>query len=493
MCKGTEEISLPPVAAFSGNPISGEAPLTVNFTDQSTNDPTSHGWDFGDGTTSTQQNPAKTYTNAGNYTVKLTATNSYGSDTHIKNNYIAVSIAGAAPVAAFTATPTNGTAPLAVNFTDQSVNNPTSWAWDFGDGTTSTQLNPTKTYTNAGSYTVKLTATNSYGSDTHIKNNYIAVSIAGAVPVAAFTATPTNGTAPLAVNFSDQSANSPTSWAWDFGDGTTSTQQNPAKTYTTAGNYTVKLTATNNYGSDTHIKSNYVEVTTGGGGTTGQPCPGMPTVTDIDGNVYNTVQIGNQCWMKENLKTTRDATGNNSTRYCYEGNPDYCNLYGGLYTWAVLMNGAASSNNSPSGVQGICPTGWHVPSDAEWTQLVDYVVAQGYANNASNPNGSGNALKSCRQVNSLLGGNCNTTAHPRWEATSSTGGFDKFGFSAFPGGKYKNIGSTFYSIGSYGYWWSSTETSSATAYNRYMRYDSGRVYPDYNGKSYGFSVRCLRD
>ncbi len=76
------------------------------------------------------------------------------------------------PVAAFTATPTNGTAPLAVNFTDQSSNNPTSWTWEFGDGTTSTQRNPQKTYNAEGTYTVKLTATNAYGSNTHTKNNY---------------------------------------------------------------------------------------------------------------------------------------------------------------------------------------------------------------------------------------------------------------------------------------------------------------------------------
>jgi hypothetical protein len=104
------------------------------------------------------------------------------------------------------------------------------------------------------------------------------------------------------------------------------------------------------------------------------PCPGTPTVTDYDGNTYNTVQIGNQCWMKENLNTTRDAGGNNISRYCYSNTNANCENYGGLYTWATLMNGAASSNGNPSGVQGICPTGWHVPSDAEWTELTDYLI-----------------------------------------------------------------------------------------------------------------------
>jgi uncharacterized protein (TIGR02145 family) len=221
------------------------------------------------------------------------------------------------------------------------------------------------------------------------------------------------------------------------------------------------------------------------------PCPGTPTITDIDGNVYNTVLIGDQCWMKENLKTTRDSAGNNITRYCYYNNTTNCELYGGLYTWATLMNGAGSSNNNPSGVQGICPTGWHVPSDAEWTQLVDYMVAQGFPNDDVQ-NGAGNALKSCRQVNSPLGGDCNTTVHPRWNSHSIHHGFDEFGFSAFPGG-YRTSNGSFGFLGYYGYWWSSTEHSSMGAWYRDMFYDYGLVNRNFHNKSLGSSVRCLRD
>jgi PKD repeat protein len=170
------------------------------------------------------------------------------------------------PVADFTATPTSGTAPLTVNFTDQSTNNPTSWQWDFGDGNTSTQQNLTHTYNNAGTYSVTLTATNSYGSNIKTKNGYITVSNSGNSPVANFIATPTSGTAPLTVNFTDQSTNTPTSWQWDFGDGGTSTQQNPSHAYNNAGNYTVTLTATNVYGSDSENKTGYITVTSGGGG-----------------------------------------------------------------------------------------------------------------------------------------------------------------------------------------------------------------------------------
>ncbi len=165
-----------PVAEFSGSPTSGDAPLTVNFTDQSTNNPTSWSWDFGDGGTSTAQNPSHTYNNAGTYTVKLTATNDCGSDTQTKVDYITVTSGTCnAPVADFTGSPTSGDAPLTVSFTDQSTNNPTSWSWDFGDGGTSTAQNPSHTYNNAGTYTVKLTATNDCGSNTKTKVDYITV------------------------------------------------------------------------------------------------------------------------------------------------------------------------------------------------------------------------------------------------------------------------------------------------------------------------------
>lgn len=166
----------PPVAAFSGTPTSGYAPLTVVFTDASTNNPTSWAWTFGDGGTSTAQNPSHTYTAAGTYTVTLTASNAYGSDSETKTGYITVTTQPTnPPVAAFSGTPTSGDVPLTVVFTDASTNNPTSWSWTFGDGGTSTAQNPSHTYTTAGTYTVVLTATNAYGSDSETKTGYITV------------------------------------------------------------------------------------------------------------------------------------------------------------------------------------------------------------------------------------------------------------------------------------------------------------------------------
>ena len=249
-----------PVASFSGTPTSGTAPLTVTFTDASTNTPTSWAWTFGDGGTSTLKSPQHTYTTAGTYSVTLTATNANGSNSKTMSNYITVTAASSPPVAAFSGTPVSGIAPLTVQFTDSSSNTPTSWAWIFGDGGTSTSKNPSHTYTMAGTYTVILTATNAGGSNTLTRTGYITVTAASSPPVAAFSGTPVSGIAPLTVQFTDSSSNTPTSWAWTFGDGGTSTLKSPQHTYTTTGFYTVMLKVTNAQGSSQVIKRNYVKV-----------------------------------------------------------------------------------------------------------------------------------------------------------------------------------------------------------------------------------------
>jgi PKD repeat protein len=175
----------------------------------------------------------------------------------------------AAPVASFSATPTSGTAPLAVTFTDTSTGTPTSWAWDFdNDGTTdSTAQNPTHTYSSAGTYSVRLTVGNAGGSDTLTRTGLISATTPPpppAAPVASFSATPTSGTAPLAVIFTDTSTCTPTSWALDFdNDGTTdSTAQNPTHTYSSAGTYSVRLTVGNAGGSDTLTRTDLISATT---------------------------------------------------------------------------------------------------------------------------------------------------------------------------------------------------------------------------------------
>jgi len=166
----------PPVAQFIGTPTTGPALLIVQFTDQSSGSPTTWSWTFGDGETSTIRNPTHTYSMPGTYTVSLTVTNNGGSDTATRTNYITVTSAPITPpVADFTANVTTGPAPLTVQFTDLSTNDPTSWSWDFGDGETSTTPGPVHTYTTAGTYTVTLIVSNAAGSDTETKIDYIQV------------------------------------------------------------------------------------------------------------------------------------------------------------------------------------------------------------------------------------------------------------------------------------------------------------------------------
>jgi PKD repeat protein len=161
-----------PVAQFTADTTSGAAPLTVQFTDTSSNTPTGWSWTFGDGGTSTEQSPSHQYTAAGTYTVSLTASNLGGSDDETKTGYITVYIP---PVAEFSANDTSGPAPHTVQFTDASTNTPTGWSWAFGDGGTSTAQSPSHQYTAAGTYTVSLTATNPAGSDPEVKVDYITV------------------------------------------------------------------------------------------------------------------------------------------------------------------------------------------------------------------------------------------------------------------------------------------------------------------------------
>jgi PKD repeat protein len=467
-----------PVAGFVGSPTSGDYPLTVNFTDQSTG-AASYSWDFGDGVgTSAEASPSYTYTAAGVYTVTQTVTNACGSDQLVRTDYITVTEPPPPPPTAdFAGSPTSGDNPLTVNFTDQSTDGPTSWSWDFGDGVgTSTLQNPSYTYTAAGTYTVSLTATNAYGSDVETKTDYITVtepgqnekayagsevttygtvngdytrthisdgvyevltealstghpvkttselehrwtlnvssgsnptfyleayrtnnadgddflfaySTDGAVynnlvtvasateqvysvglpagtsgtvyirvtdterswgntsldavyvdemyievetspgpPVAEFTADNTSGYTPHTVNFTDLSTGSPTSWSWDFGDGVgSSTEKNPGYTYTSAGTYTVTLIATNAYGSDTEVKTDYINVTDPGVNSlhvnainvsrkaAGPNNNGVATVTiyDQDNNpIANAVVYGFFNEPNTNAKTgTTDANG----------------------------------------------------------------------------------------------------------------------------------------------------------------------------------------
>jgi uncharacterized protein (TIGR02145 family) len=201
-------------------------------------------------------------------------------------------------------------------------------------------------------------------------------------------------------------------------------------------------------------------------------CPGGTTVTDTDGNMYNTVLIGAQCWMKENLKATKTAGSVDITRYCYQNNPDWCDIYGGLYKWETIMNGEASSNEVPSGVQGICPTGWHVPSAAEWEILVDYLGGALVA---------GGKLKSTRTE---------PQEHPRWDLPN-TGATNENGFTALPGG-YRYFNNSSYYLGNMTYFFTTTEYFSF-AYKRSLTASSASIPESTENKGTATALRCIKD
>lgn len=251
-------VGMPPKADFRPvtTPYAQYAvPKTVQFIDQSANIPTAWTWDFGDGSSSSEQNPLHVYMKEGTYTVTLTSKNNFGSDTIVKTNLITV---GGGAAVDFVADKTTVGVGRVVTFTDLSTSSPTIWVWDFGDGTTGMGSNPDHVYRATGVYDVTLTASNSGQSNTRTKNQYITVL---SIPRADFVADKTRGGAPMVVSFSDKSTNAPTAWKWDFGDGASSTEQNPIHTYTTLGVYTVTLTASNKDGSDTTSKADYIVTT----------------------------------------------------------------------------------------------------------------------------------------------------------------------------------------------------------------------------------------
>lgn len=220
-------------------------------------------------------------------------------------------------------------------------------------------------------------------------------------------------------------------------------------------------------------------------------------VTDIDGNFYPTVIIGNQEWMAKNLRVTKynngydipmkpaaDTSGSyviypHGTIDGLDSDAEVDAAYGKLYNWFAVDD-----------ERGLCPAGWSVPSDEDWSALVAYVVDQGFPN-YNEDNGAANALKSCRQVNHPDGGDCDTSEHPRFNSSNIHSGFDKFGFSALPGGfswggiKYVGVNGSF---------WSSSEGSEMhTAGYRYIGSNRGDFDRGYFNKRSGFSVRCFRE
>lgn len=249
-----------PTANFTSNVVSGCNPLVISFTDQSTGNPSSWYWDFGNGNTSTLQNPQASYTLSGTYTVYLTASNASGSHTETKVDYITVFKNPSADLTATSAT--TGCVPLTVGFFDLSVPGDgliSKWTWDFGDGGISAAKNPTYTYITPGVFRVSLNVVDINGcSDLKTINDYITVN---PKPKPDFSVSNQNYChVPATVSFTNITSGSGTLvYAWDFGDGNTSSAKDPVHNYLAGGNYDVKLVVTDQNGcSDSIIKNSYV-------------------------------------------------------------------------------------------------------------------------------------------------------------------------------------------------------------------------------------------
>jgi uncharacterized protein (TIGR02145 family) len=201
---------------------------------------------------------------------------------------------------------------------------------------------------------------------------------------------------------------------------------------------------------------------------------GALRVRDYEGNYYNTIKIGDQIWMAENLKTTKyrngdligtttpatlDITSESTPKYqwAYDGNESNVATYGRLYTW----NAVTDSRN-------VCPTGWHIPTDAEWTTLTTYLGGE-----------------------SVAGGKLKETGTSHWQSPN-TGATNETGFTALPSGE-RDYDGAFHGIGYHGSWWSATEGNASDAWNRYVHYDDSDVIRFGINKKNGFFVRCLRD
>ncbi len=247
------EITAPDVQ-INGLPRTGCAPLSMVFgTTVSSVDPiVSYAWTFGDGGTGTGANPAHTYSTAGNYTVQVIITTASGcTDTATVPNAI---ILGTKPVAGFTANPRDVCAKIPVNFTDQSTGTITQWLWSFGDGSTSTDQNPIHEYQDTGYFDVQLIVWNNGCPDTLTFTDYIHVK----PPIASFAQTFLCGN-PWQRTFTDQSIGAD-QWTWNFGDGTTSTQQNPVHTYADTGTYTITLTVFNISTGCDHVTTQTIKI-----------------------------------------------------------------------------------------------------------------------------------------------------------------------------------------------------------------------------------------
>lgn len=229
------------------------------------------------------------------------------------------------------------------------------------------------------------------------------------------------------------------------------------------------------------------------------------TVIDYDGNIYNTVTIGTQVWMKENLKTTHYSDGTaiplvntdskwnaltlKSRAYCwYNDDIKNSSKYGALYPWVTAMNGAQSATATPSGIQGVCPSSWHLPSDAEWAIMENYLADNGYNYDGSIGGAPMKIALTLASIDDWISSSAEATVgntdYPEYR--------NKSGFTALPGG-FRYYDGQFRNQGTSGRWWTSTQYDTFDANRRVIIYSEGHVYRNEGSKREGYSVRCVKD
>ncbi len=353
-----------------------------------------------------------------------------------------------------------------------------TWNWNTVSGATGYKWNTTNNYNTATDMGLATTKTESGLTCNTIYTRYIwAYNACGTSTAVTLTqATPVNPGAPL----SGTHIPSPKQIVWNWN--------------TVSGAIGYKWSVTNNYGTATDMGTATTKTETGlicitsytryvwaynscgtsipttlTQSTTNVDCPS--SITDPrDGKIYGAVLIGCQCWLAQNLNLGKKIPGiwdqiNNDTieKYCYNNDTNYCNTYGGLYQWKEAMQ-----YSTTPGVQGICPSGWHIPTDAEWTTLDTYLGSAYY--------GSGGKLKEAG------------TAH--W-APPNTGATNSTGFTALPHGWRYTTGIN--SPGTHAFFWSSSQHDATDAYYRLLYYSEIGIFRGFLYKTDGYSVRCMKD
>ncbi|MCX6255325.1 MAG: fibronectin type III domain-containing protein [Bacteroidia bacterium] len=329
--------------------------------------------------------------------------------------------------------------------------------------------------TNGTAYTFTVTATNANGTGS-------ASSASNSVTPSTVPGAPTIGTATAGYDLATVTFTAPVSDGGSAITGYTVTSNPGSITRTGSVNPIIVGTLTNGTAYTFTVTATNANGTGPASSASNSVTPSATIAYDIDGNVYNIVTIGSQVWMNENLKTTKynDGTAipneisaaswaaSNSGAYCdYSNTPANSTTYGRLYNWYAVDNNA-STKLASNGGKNVCPTSWHVPTDAEWTTLTTYLGGE-----------------------SVAGGKLKETGNTHWYLPN-TSATNETGFTALAGGSRGSSGG-YGGLMNTGYWWSSTENTTAFAWLRAMYFDYSSVGSSVADKQIGLSVRCLRD